>query len=79
MKKTQSIRVSCHDSSGSIDFSDLFLSSSMDWTVKLWSARWSTHTLISTQFPNSNTYIGIIVGLDNDVMDDQGEERIVLL
>jgi len=31
--------VSCHDSSGSIDFSDLFLSSSMDWTVKLWSAR----------------------------------------
>ena len=33
--------VSCHDSSGGIDFSDLFLSSSMDWTVKLWSARWN--------------------------------------
>jgi dynein intermediate chain len=28
-----------HPSSGNIDFSDLFLSSSVDWTVKLWRTR----------------------------------------
>lgn len=28
-----------HPSSGSIDFSDLFLTSSVDWTVKLWRAK----------------------------------------
>lgn len=28
-----------HPSSGHIDFSDLFLTSSVDWTVKLWRAR----------------------------------------
>jgi WD40 repeat protein len=28
-----------HPSSGSIDFSDLFLTSSVDWTVKLWRTR----------------------------------------
>jgi dynein intermediate chain len=30
-----------HPSSGNIDFSDLFLSSSVDWTVKLWRTRGS--------------------------------------
>lgn len=28
-----------HPSSGSIDFSDLFITSSVDWTVKLWRAK----------------------------------------
>ena len=55
-------------------------SSHLQWTGRSSSGRQGgQHSLISTQFPNSNTYIGIIVGLDNDVMDDQGEERIVLL
>ena len=49
----QSFRVSCHDSSGSIDFSDLFLSSSMDWTVKLWSARWKMDSISKFQISAS--------------------------
>jgi len=31
-----------HPSSGSIDFSDLFLTSSVDWTVKLWRSKGSS-------------------------------------
>lgn len=31
--------VSCHSVPGSIDFSHLFLTSSMDWTIKLWSLK----------------------------------------
>jgi WD40 repeat protein len=29
----------CHNSQGPIDFSHLFLTSSVDWTVKLWSLK----------------------------------------
>ena len=29
----------CHNSHGPIDFSHLFLTSSVDWTVKLWSMK----------------------------------------
>ncbi|XP_013381208.1 cytoplasmic dynein 1 intermediate chain 2 isoform X2 [Lingula anatina] len=31
--------IDCHSVQGAIDFSQLFLTSSFDWTVKLWSAR----------------------------------------
>ena len=31
--------LSCHNVSGSIDFSPLFLTSSFDWSVKLWSLK----------------------------------------
>lgn len=31
--------ISCHSVSGGIDFSHLFLTSSMDWTLKLWSLK----------------------------------------
>lgn len=31
--------IDCHNSQGPIDFSHLFLTSSVDWTVKLWSLK----------------------------------------
>nr|XP_018261064.1 dynein intermediate chain, cytosolic [Kwoniella dejecticola CBS 10117]OBR83222.1 dynein intermediate chain, cytosolic [Kwoniella dejecticola CBS 10117] len=38
-----------HPSSGSIDFSDLFLSSSVDWTVRLWRTKATTNVNTSTK------------------------------
>ena len=34
--------IDCHHVQGQLDFSHLFLTSSFDWTVKLWSSK--THT-----------------------------------
>lgn len=34
----------CHPLAGPIDFSDLFLSCGVDWTVKLWRSKGSSHT-----------------------------------
>ena len=46
--------VHCHPSQGQIDFSHLFLSSSIDWTVKLWSSK-ERRPLHS--FEDNNDYI----------------------
>ncbi|OCF77637.1 dynein intermediate chain, cytosolic [Kwoniella mangroviensis CBS 8886] len=47
-----------HPSSGSIDFSDLFLSSSVDWTVKLWRTKGSSSTSSTTNATTSKTTKG---------------------
>ncbi|KAM3865981.1 dynein, cytoplasmic 1, intermediate chain 2a-like [Diretmus argenteus] len=46
--------LSCHSTGGVIDFSHLFISSSFDWTVKLWSTK-STRPLYS--FEDSCDYV----------------------
>ncbi|XP_024129435.1 dynein, cytoplasmic 1, intermediate chain 2a isoform X2 [Oryzias melastigma] len=46
--------LSCHSAAGPVDFSHLFISSSFDWTVKLWSTR-STRPLYS--FEDSCDYV----------------------
>lgn len=41
--------ISCHSAAGGIDFSHLFLTSSMDWTLKLWSLKvcFNSNTIIT--------------------------------
>ncbi|XP_077579893.1 cytoplasmic dynein 1 intermediate chain 2-like isoform X3 [Stigmatopora nigra] len=46
--------LSCHTAAGPVDFSHLFISSSFDWTVKLWSTK-STRSLYS--FEDSCDYV----------------------
>uniref|UniRef100_A0A8C6PZJ8 Dynein, cytoplasmic 1, intermediate chain 2b n=1 Tax=Nothobranchius furzeri TaxID=105023 RepID=A0A8C6PZJ8_NOTFU len=46
--------LSCHSAAGPVDFSHLFISSSFDWTVKLWSTK-STRPLYS--FEDSCDYV----------------------
>ncbi|XP_049602739.1 cytoplasmic dynein 1 intermediate chain 2 isoform X3 [Syngnathus scovelli] len=46
--------LSCHTAAGPVDFSHLFISSSFDWTVKLWSTK-STRPLYS--FEDSCDYV----------------------
>ncbi|XP_032386939.1 cytoplasmic dynein 1 intermediate chain 2 isoform X3 [Etheostoma spectabile] len=46
--------LSCHSAGGPVDFSHLFISSSFDWTVKLWSTK-STRPLYS--FEDSCDYV----------------------
>uniref|UniRef100_A0A8C4YXU7 Dynein cytoplasmic 1 intermediate chain 2 n=1 Tax=Gadus morhua TaxID=8049 RepID=A0A8C4YXU7_GADMO len=46
--------LSCHSAAGAVDFSHLFISSSFDWTVKLWSTK-STRPLYS--FEDSCDYV----------------------
>uniref|UniRef100_A0A3B3UHI2 Dynein cytoplasmic 1 intermediate chain 2 n=1 Tax=Poecilia latipinna TaxID=48699 RepID=A0A3B3UHI2_9TELE len=46
--------LSCHSAAGPVDFSHLFISSSFDWTVKLWSTK-STRPLYS--FEDSSDYV----------------------
>jgi len=48
-------RLHFHSSSGSIDFSDLFISFSVDWTVKLWRAKAPAPPCPTTPPPNSGT------------------------
>ncbi|KAM5158329.1 cytoplasmic dynein 1 intermediate chain 1 [Mantella aurantiaca] len=36
--------INCHSAVGSIDFSHLFLTSSFDWTVKLWTTKFSSES-----------------------------------
>lgn len=31
--------ISCHSAVGTVDFSHLFITSSFDWTIKLWSTK----------------------------------------
>ncbi|KAK8853374.1 hypothetical protein IAR55_004078 [Kwoniella newhampshirensis] len=47
-----------HPGTGSIDFSDLFLTSSVDWTVKLWRARLNAKAGGTTQQANSTSANG---------------------
>jgi len=47
--------VDFHPSTGAIDFSDLFLTSSTDWTCKLWNQKSSTKSLYS--FNDAGDYI----------------------
>ncbi|WVQ94862.1 hypothetical protein IAU59_001945 [Kwoniella sp. CBS 9459] len=44
-----------HPSTGSIDFSDLFLTSSVDWTVKLWRTKASSPSSSSTNAAGSTS------------------------
>lgn len=46
--------VNVHNSQGSIDYSHLFLSSSLDWTIKLWSLK-DNRPLYS--FENNGDYV----------------------
>lgn len=46
--------LSCHSAGGPVDFSHLFLSSSFDWTIKLWTTK-STRPLYS--FEDSADYV----------------------
>lgn len=41
----------CHNSQGPIDFSHLFLTSSVDWTVKLWSLKVLNHRIYISKAP----------------------------
>jgi len=47
--------VNFHPTSGSVDFSDLFITSSTDWTCKLWNRKASTKPLYS--FEDSDDYV----------------------
>ena len=40
--------LSCHQAAGTLDFSDLFLTASADWSIKLWSTKYNTGSSIST-------------------------------
>jgi dynein intermediate chain len=44
-----------HPSSGSIDFSDLFITSAVDWTVKLWRAKTGKPTSGASSKDHGNT------------------------
>ncbi|BEJ15171.1 hypothetical protein CspHIS471_0409380 [Cutaneotrichosporon sp. HIS471] len=45
-----------HPSAGPFDFSDLFLTSSVDWTVKLWRARGKTHAPAQAGVPPLHSF-----------------------
>ncbi|CAK9780139.1 WD40 repeat-like protein [Cutaneotrichosporon oleaginosum] len=45
-----------HPSAGPFDFSDLFLTSSVDWTVKLWRARGKTHAPVQAGVPPLHSF-----------------------
>ncbi|WWC91878.1 uncharacterized protein L201_006827 [Kwoniella dendrophila CBS 6074] len=62
-----------HPSSGSIDFSDLFLSSSVDWTVKLWRTKASSSTSSSsTNNPSTTTRNKSSTSKTNDISNHDG-------
>ena len=42
--------VSCHKATGIADFSHLFVTSSFDWTVKLWSQKVTKTYFLSSHF-----------------------------
>ena len=62
-----------HPSSGSIDFSDLFITSSVDWTVKLWRAKTGKPTSgapsTSTKVQGNTTPIHSFEEADDYVFD----------
>lgn len=50
--------ISCHNAVGTVDFSHLFITSSFDWTVKLWSIKVRQVTLLySGCYPCSLIYM----------------------
>lgn len=38
--------LSCHQAAGTLDFSDLFLTASADWSIKLWSTKYNTGSAV---------------------------------
>jgi dynein intermediate chain len=51
-----------HPARGPVDLSDLVLTSSMDWTVKLWRIRASSSTAASAAAPSSATFVSALPG-----------------
>jgi dynein intermediate chain len=45
-----------HPSQGSIDFSEYFLSSSTDWSVKLWNKKTAQQAVYSFEYTNDYVY-----------------------
>jgi dynein intermediate chain len=53
-----------HPARGPVDLSDLVLTSSMDWTVKLWKTRTSSSAAAAaTTTPSSSTFVGTLPGV----------------
>lgn len=51
-----------HPARGPVDLSDLVLTSSMDWTVKLWRIRASSSTAAAAAAPSSGTFVSALPG-----------------
>ena len=58
-----------HPSTGSIDFSDLFLTSSVDWTVKLWRTKATTGKSADKSFANGIAPLHSFEEADDYVFD----------
>lgn len=59
--------IDCHQVQGRLDFSHLFLSSSFDWTIKLWSLKVCSSFSLDVSFTNiykSGWFFVILVGGD---------------